>query len=172
MISLMLVLFSAQATADIRLYGEARLGAGGVRHSDLDFYPTFGSFSAGVFVFGNIGIEGFVDAPLSDGERDVFELGITQASGAAIRLQSPAQRGLQAYVLIGYVDFTLKQTGTTVQGTSAVKESFEGVRVSVGVHQQLQRMKGLSVGVEYRNFYADSGITVDGLSAGLRFEMQ
>lgn len=171
-VALILVLLSVQAQSAVPLYGEARLGAGGVRHSDLDFYPGFGSFSAGLFVFDNIGIEAFVDTQLSTGENGVFELGITRAAGAAVRLQSPPQRGLQAYVLLGYVDFTLEQEGKAAFGSRTVRQSFDGIRLSVGVQQQLKIIDGLIFGVEYRNYYADSGITVDGVSVGLRYELK
>lgn len=171
-VSVLLVLLSTQTQADFQFYGEARLGAGGVRHSDLDFYPGFGSFSAGVFVVENIGIEGFIDVPLSVDENDIFELGISQASGVAVRLQSPPQRGLQAYVLMGYVEYQLNQEESGLFGERFIRQTFEGIRFSVGVNQHLEIMPGLIFGVEYRNFYSDSGITVDGVSAGLRFEMQ
>lgn len=171
-VSLLLVLLSTQTQAGIQLYGEARLGAGGVRHSDLDFYPGFGSFSAGLFIVDNIGIEGFIDTPLSVGDNDVFELGVTQASGVAVRLQSPEQRGLQAYILVGYVEYQLEQEENGVFGPRFVRQTFEGIRLSVGLNQHLKLMPGLIFGVEYRNYYADSGITVDGVSVGLRYEMQ
>lgn len=173
-IALVCLLSAMQLQADIRLYGEARAGAGGVRHSDLDFYPRFGSFSAGVFIFENIGIEGFVDTSFSSDETDVFEVDITHAAGAAVRLQSPPERGLQAYVLLGFVNFGLKQkeNENSVGGRRIIKEDFSGVRVSVGLNQRLEFMKGLIFGIEYRNYYADSGITVDGVSLGLRYEMQ
>lgn len=168
---LLFFVFTAQSQADIKFYGEASVGAGGVRHSDLDFYPRFGSFSAGFFVFENIGIEGFIDTPMGAGSRDVFDLEVTQAAGAAVRFQSPDQRGLQAFILLGYVDFQLEQQENGVVGLRTVKQSFDGVRASVGVQQHLQQFKGLIFGVEYRNYYANSGITVDGLSIGLRYEM-
>lgn len=173
----LVLLFSAVQTqaeirlSDVRLYGEARVGAGGVRHSELDFYPRYGSFSAGVFLFKGIGIEAFVDTPISAGESEVFKLEVTQAAGAAVRFQSPAQRGLQAYILLGYVDFTLKQQEDGLVGRRVVKQSFGGGRVSVGLQQRLKMINGLIFGVEYRNYYADSGITVDGISFGLRYEM-
>lgn len=171
-VALVLVLVSAHAHSAVSVYGEARLGAGGVRHSNLDFYPGFASFSGGIFIFDNIGIEAFVDTPLSDGERSDFKLGVEDAAGVAVRFQSPAQRGLQAYVLLGYVDFTLKQKGVTALGERFVTQPFEGIRFSVGVHQRLKQVQGLLFGVEYRNYYADSGITVDGVSVGLRFELK
>jgi len=170
--AVLLLLAASQSQASITLYGEARLGAGGVRHSELDFYPTFGSFSAGVFVFENIGIEGFVGTSIASHETDGFDLDVTQSSGAALRLQSPAQLGgLEAYILLGYVNFSLEQEENGVVGSRVVKSSFNGVRVGIGVHQRLKSVNGLIVGVEYRNDYADSGITVDGLSLGLRYEM-
>jgi len=171
-VALVLVLVSVHAHSAVSVYGEAQLGAGGVRHSNLDFYPGFGSFSGGIFVFDNIGIEAFVDTSLSDGEQGDFKLGIENAAGVAVRFQSPSQRSLQAYVLLGYVDFTLRQEGVTALGERFVKQPFEGIRFSVGVHQRLKKVQGLLFGVEYRNYYADSGITVDGLSVGLRFELK
>jgi len=172
LITCVLFLFALPAQAEISLYGEAHLGAGGVRHSDLDFYPSFGSFSAGIFLFKGIGIEAFADKPLSSGKRDVFKMDVSQASGVAARFQSPPNRGLQAYILLGYVDFTLEQIESVQGDERKVVQNFEGVRVSVGVQQRLRFVKGLLFGVEYRNYYADSGVSVDGLSAGLRFEFR
>lgn len=170
-VSLLLVLLSTQTQAGIQFYGEARLGAAGARHSDLDFYSGFGSFSAGAFIVDNIGIEGFIDTPLSAGDNGIFELGITQASGVAVRLQSPEQRGLQAYVLVGYVEYQLEQKESGVFGPRFIRQTFDGIRFSVGLNQHLTVMRGLIFGVEYRNYYADSGIAVDGVSVGLRYEM-
>lgn len=170
--ALILVLLSHQAQAAVSLYGEARLGAGGVRHSDLDFFPGFGSFSAGLFLSDNVGIEAFVDVPLSEGQGGAFELGITRAAGASVRIQSPANRGAQAYILIGYVAFTLEQEDRIALESRTVRQSFDGTRVSFGVQQRLTRLKGFIVSLEYRNFFTDSGITVDGLSLGLRFELK
>jgi len=172
LIAVVLLLAAMQANASVRLYGEAHLGAGGVRHSDMDFYPSFGSFSAGLFVFENIGVEVFADKTLSPGKRDVFELELSQAAGAAVRFQSPPTRGLQAYVLLGYVDFTVEQQERTANSRRTVVQSFGGVRASVGVQQRLEAINGLLFGVEYRNYHSDAGITVDGLSAGLRIEFQ
>lgn len=170
-IPLLLVLFAGQAHAGIKLYADARLGAGGVRHSELDFYPAFGSFSAGFFLYENIGLEAFVDTSIKSSSKNVFDLSITEASGIALRLQSPPERGLQAYVLLGYVDFTLSQDEEGAAGARTVVQSFEGVRLSVGLQQRLEVAEGLIFGVEYRNYYADTGITVDGVSVGLRYEM-
>lgn len=158
--------------ANPTFYGEARVGAGGVRHSDLDFYPRFGSFSAGVFVRPNIGIEVFADTSLSDADRDIYTMDVTQATGVAARFQAPPQRGLSAYILLGYVDFTLEQRENGIVGPRTVKQSFDGLRFSIGVQQELAQLKGLLFGVEYKNYHADSGITVDGLSVGLRVELR
>jgi len=168
-IALLVLLAASQSQAAISLYGEARLGAGGVRHSDLDFYPRFSSFSAGVFVFEGIGIEGFFESSIASGKEDGFDFDVTESSGAAVRFQSPPNYGgLQAYILLGYVTFIMQQKES---GSDTVKSDFEGVRVAIGVHQRLKLVDGLIFGLEYRHDNADSGITVDGLSVGLRYEM-
>ncbi len=167
-----LLVCAAQTHAGVRLYGDVQVGAGGVHHSDLDFYPRFGSFSAGLFVFKNIGVEGFVDTSFASAERSIFEVEVPRAAGVAVRFQSPPISGLQAYVLVGYVDFTLEQKENGLLGERTVRQTYDGARFSVGVQQRLNVVDGLIFGVEYRNYYADSGITVDGLSLGLRFEMQ
>lgn len=170
-IALIFLCSATVAHAEFRLYGEARLGAAGVRHSDIDFYPTFGSFSAGAFLYKNIGIEGFIDAELSADDNGIFELGVTRAAGAAVRFQSAPERGLHAYILLGYVDFGLEQKESGLLGDRTVSQSFEGLRFSLGVNQRLDWVPGLIFGAEYRNYYSNSGITVDGISLGLRFEM-
>lgn len=171
--AVLFLLAASQSQAAINLYGEARLGAGAVRHSDLDFYPRFGSLSAGVFVFENIGIEGYVSSSLGSDKQDGFDVEVTESSGAAVRFQSPPKLGgLQAYILLGYVSFQLQQIEDGIEEPRTVKTTFDGVRVAIGVHQRLKLVNGLIFGLEYRNDYADSGITVDGLSFGLRYEMR
>lgn len=171
--ALLILLASSQLQAAIKPYAEARVGAGGVRHSELDFYPQFGSFSAGIFVYGNIGIEGFVGTSISDFEKDGFTLDVTESSGVALRLQSPPQYGgMQAYLLLGYVNFNLEQKENSLAGRRTVQTSFNGARVAIGVHQRFKSARGLMFGVEYRNDYAETGITVDGLSVGLRYELR
>ena len=65
LIACVLILVSPFALAEGRFYGEVQLAAGGVQHSDVDFYPVFGSVSAGIYVVPNIGVELFADTGLS-----------------------------------------------------------------------------------------------------------
>ncbi len=167
---LLVSVFPAQAIGPF--YGELRLGAAGVRYSDLDFYPSFASINAGVFVKNNIGLEAFIDAPLSDETKDAFEVGITRATGFGIRLQSPPRLGTEAYISFGYVAFTIDQFENDERGQRTVTQSFGGASVRIGIQKQLQISRQLKAGLEYRNFYSDSGVTVDGLSLGLRAEFR
>jgi len=174
-VALLILLAASQSQAAVKFYAEARLGAGGVRHSDLDFYPQIGGITAGVFVLENIGIgvEAFAGTTIAPGDEGVFEIEMTETVGAAVRFQSPPQLGgLQAYILLGYVNFELEQNENSTSDREPVRSSFNGVRVGIGIHQRLQVVNGLSFGVEYHNDYADTGITVDGLSLGLRYEMR
>jgi len=166
---------SAQGTelgfpqASSPLYGELHFGAGGVRHSDLDFFPLFASFTAGFFVVPNIGLEVFADAALADEDNAGFDMELSSAFGVALRLQSPPRAGLSGYVVVGMVDYTLTQTprGSSADNR-AIEEDFRGARVSVGVMQQLRRVPALSVSAEYRSYYADQPIKVDSIVFGLR----
>lgn len=151
------------------VYGELHLGLGGVRHSELDFYPGFASASAGVFVYPDIGLEAFVDGSLGTDDKAGFDSEVSQAAGVALRLQSPAVRGLRAYMLLGYVNFTIEQQEDDQRAQRTVVQSFGGARVSVGLSQALQRHDNIRVNVEYRNYYVDEPITVDGFSLGLRW---
>ncbi len=168
----LLLSFAATAKAELPFYGEVRLGAGGVRHSDLDFFPVFGSLSAGLYLAPQIGVEGFVDIPLASGEKGVFEVEVPQASGLAVRFSSAAMRGLEAYVVFGYVAFELEQSASGSQATGLISETFTGVRTSIGIQQRLSLFPDLLVGLEYRNFATDSGVIVDGLSLGIRMDVQ
>lgn len=150
------------------LYGELHLGLGGVRHSELDFYPGFASASAGVFVYPDIGLEAFIDGSLGSDDKAGFDSEVSQASGVALRLQSPPVHGLRAYMLLGYVNFTIEQQENDRRSQRTVVQSFEGARVSLGLSQALERHDNIMVNVEYRNYYVDEAITVDGFSLGLR----
>ncbi len=167
---LMLPALSAQAVGS--LYGELRVGASGVRHSNLDFYPALASINAGIFIKRKIGIEAFVDAPLTEDSNGAFKTGLSRASGIGVRLQSPPRLGTEAYLSFGYVAFSIEQFENDERGQRTVKQNFDGASVRIGIQKRLQVAKQLKVGLEYRNFYSDSGVTVDGLSLGLHAEFQ
>jgi len=172
LLALLLLMPVLPAHAIGPLYGELRLGAAGVRHSDLDFYNSFASINAGVFIKNNIGIEAFVDAPLSEKTKGAFKVGVPRASGFGVRLQSPSRLGTEAYVSFGYVAFSIDQFENDDRGQRTITQSFEGASIRVGIQKQLQVSKHLKFGVEYRNFYSDSGVSVDGLSLGLQMEFR
>lgn len=155
-----------------RIYGDIHVAAGTVAHSDLRFHPVFASFSAGAYVRPGIGVEGFFDTGLDSDEQAVFDLSVNQASGIALRLESPPQRGLQAYVLLGYVNFSLDQLEEDSRGTRTVTQTYSGARVSVGLLQRLQVFPNMLFGAEYRIYHSGDGILVDGWSLGLRVNVQ
>jgi len=163
-------LVSPFALADGRFYGEVQLAAGGVQHSDVDFYPVFGSVSAGLYLVPNIGVEVFADTGLSSDNSDGFDMDIEQAQGIAVRLQSPATQGLQGYIVLGYVNYTLDQDAraTATQAASSVNEDFAGARISVGLMQRLKSLPSLLVSAEYRHYNADEPLRVDALVLGIR----
>ena len=155
-----------------RFYAEVQLGVASARHSELNFYPTFAGISAGMFVKPNIGIELFADGAPSSYETGNIEFQIKQASGVALRLQSPAQRRVNAYVLLGYVSYLADQTVVDNRGSQVVQQRFEGARVSIGMQQRLVRFPALLVGAEYRHYNSDSGLSVDGLALSFRFNVK
>ena len=167
-----LCLMAINAMANDRLYGEVQLGVASVTHSGINFYPSFGSLSAGAFVAPNIGIEVFADGLLATGTEGDFEMAITQAVGVAVRLRSPPKDGLHAYVLLGLVDFELQQDESNDRNSPRVRQDFTGLRVSLGMAQRLRAIPQLLFTGEYRNYYSDDGIQVDGFSLGLRVNVR
>jgi hypothetical protein len=166
-----LALTTSVAAADGPVYGEVQVAAGAVRHSELDFYPTFGSINAGVYVYPNIGIEVFADAGIGSDESDGLDLDIESAAGTGLRLQSPPSAGgVQGYVVLGAVNYTLDQvsSATPNRPRSSVDEDFLGLRVSVGFMQRLKSFRNLQFTAEYRHYNADEPLRVDALVFGLR----
>jgi len=166
-----LALSSCSALADGAVYGEVNLGAGGVRHSDLDFYPGFASLTLGAYVLPNIGIEVFADAGVRDHETDDFTLEVENAYGIATRFQSPSSRGVQGFIVLGYVNYQVEQASATdsVLAGSSVDEMFRGARVSVGLMQRLVKFPNVQLTGEYRHYNADQPIRLDALLLGVRF---
>ncbi len=169
LLALCLVVGTASAHADGRLYGELYLGGGGVRYSsldqDFDAYPIFGGVTLGAYVLPGLGLEVFADQGIATDEEQSFDIGLEEAFGAAARFQSPSIGGTSGYIVLGYVDFTVEQEQ---DGASALSESFTGARFSVGLMQRLSRFPSLQVSAEYRNYYVDEPVRVDGLVLGLR----
>lgn len=167
LIACVLLITSAGALADGPVYGELQVGMAGVRHSDLDFYPSFASGSLGAFVIPNIGVELFGDASIASAEDGNFDMDIEQAYGVALRFQSPPKRGLSGFVTVGAVNYTLNQQ-LDIEGSNAISEEFTGARFSIGITQRLTRLPGLLLTAEYRHYNADGPLRVDAFMIGWR----
>ena len=170
LIACVLAVSSSFASADGPVYGELQLGAGMVSNYDLNFYPTFGSLNVGVYVLPNIGIELFADSGISSDSAGDFDLEIEEAYGIAARFQSPPIRGVQGYIVLGAVNYTLDQSSVSAGSlpNTRINEDFTGARVSVGLMQRLQRAPNLQVSLEYRHYNAGEPLRLDALVLGLR----
>lgn len=170
LIATVLLATSSWALAEGPVYGELQLGASGVRHSDLEFYPVFGTLSIGAYILPNIGIEVFADSSIVVDDDEGFELDIEQAHGVALRLQSPPVNNVQGFVVLGAVNYTLTQTSTGSSSLSVptVSEEFTGMRVSVGLMQRLEILPGVLFTAEYRHYNADEPLRVDAVVFGFR----
>lgn len=170
LIAIVLLVSSSLAAAEGPIYGELQIGASGVSHSDLEFYPVFGTVSIGAYVATNIGIEIFADSSVQSDDDEGFDLEIEEAYGIALRLQSPPVGGVQGFIVLGAVNYTLNQESQRDTGiiSPAANEEFTGMRVSVGLMQRLERLPGLLFTAEYRHYNADEPIRVDAIVFGFR----
>ena len=152
------------------MYGELQLGAGAVSHSELDFYPIFGTATLGAYVYPGIGIEIFGDTSVASDNDGNFEMDLQEAYGIAARFQSPPQNGLQGFIVVGMVNYTYDQQARASEGrlASTVNEEFRGARVSVGVMQRLERFPYLQFTAEYRHYNADEPLRLDSIVFGFR----
>lgn len=161
-----------------RLYADLQIGVHGVRHSELDFYPGVANASVGFWIVDNIGVDIFADTSTIGDDIGVFELEVAHATGVALRFQSPhlASR-LHAYMVLGYVDLQVEQKEERLDASGqrvgrTVRQSFSGVRISLGFARRLSVLKDVLVTGEYRNYYTEDEIQIDGLSLGLRVNLR
>ena len=170
LIACVLLVTSSCSFAEGTLYGELQFGAGGVSNSDLDFIPLFGTITLGAFVAPNIGIEVHADAGLADGSDGDFSLDIEEAFGIAARFQSPPLNGLQGFLVLGVVQYTLEQRSDLAGTVSAasIRDDFLGARVSVGLMQRLKSVPNLLFTAEYRHYNANEPLRLDAIVFGLR----
>ena len=111
----------------------------------------------------------FADAALAEEDNAGFDVELTSAQGIAARFQSPPWQGLSGYIVLGAVNYRVTQSPQDASiGVGSIDEDFFGVRVSVGVVQQLKRLPMLSVSAEWRSYAVDEPIRVDSLVIGLR----
>ena len=164
--ALCLMVCAASAQANDRLYGELHLGANGIRYSDLGLYPISGSVTLGAFVWPGIGLELFADQGFNTDSERSFDIGLEQAYGVATRFQSPEMGGTSGYIVLGYADFTVEQEQ---DGRATISEGFTGARASIGLMQRLRQFPSLQISAEYRNYYVDEPVRVDGFYLGLRW---
>jgi len=162
--------FSPFAAAQGPVYAELQIGAAGVQHSNLDFYPRLASISAGAYVKQGIAIELFADGALSADRKNGFDLEVVDAFGIALRLESPPVRRVQGFFTLGAVTYSIKQSAspTPVSSGSLIDGDFNGVRVSLGLVERLKRWDNVLVSIEYRHYNADDPLRVDALLLGLR----
>ena len=172
LLALLLTIPSLSVAAESQFYGEFQLGVHGIQHSELDFYPGFASGSVGVYVRPRIGVEVFYDRATKKGREDDFEIEVNEASGIAARFESPSKRGLQAYILLGYVTYSINQYENLVGSRRLDKENFTGARVSVGLAATLPRYRQLQLVLEYRNYDVDAPLNVDGFGLGIRVKLR
>lgn len=170
LIACVLAVSSSFAIADGPVYAELNLGAGGIKNGDLDFYPMFGGINIGVYLVPNIGLELFADSGINSDHSHGFEMDLEQAYGIAARFQSPPIRGVQGYIVLGAVNFTLDQSSEAsgAQPATSINEDFTGARVSVGLMQRLVQAPNTQVTIEYRHYNAGEPLRLDGLVLGLR----
>ncbi len=156
-------------TYTFRPYVEGFAAVSGVNVGDLEYFPAFGGVSAGAFLRPGIGLELHAEGELRAGDDDDFEFAYENGLGASLRLQSPPQRGISGYVLLGYARFSVRQERENGAGAGAqLSETFGGPRVSIGLVQRLERWPLLSVSAEFRKYYVEDGIDIDSFVLGLR----
>lgn len=170
LIACVLTIISSIANADGPVYAEVHVAAAGVKNSDLDFYPQFASVSAGLFVSPGIGLEIFADTGLASDRKGGFDLEIENAVGVALRLESPSIRRVHGFIVIGAVNYSVKQTSaiTDIRTGSSIEGDFKGMRLSIGIVERLERWDNVLLSLEYRHYNADEPIRVDALLLGLR----
>lgn len=171
LLAVFLAVSTSHAIADGPIYGEVQIAGAAIQHSDLDFYPTFGSFNVGAYLFPNIGLEVFADAGIGSDSAGGLDMDIEGAYGIAARFQSPpVGSGIQGYIVLGAVSYTLDQLSraTAVLPRSSVDEEFRGVRVSIGFMQRLKSFNNLQFTAEYRHYNADEPLRIDALVLGMR----
>jgi hypothetical protein len=170
LIACVLAVFSSFANADGPLYADLQFAVAGVSHSSLDFYPQFASVSAGVFLRRGIGLEIFADSGLGSDRKRGFDVEVENAYGIAVRLQSPPTRRVQGFIVIGAVNYSMKQTAaaTNTLGGSSIEGDFTGMRISVGILERFEHWDNVLLSLEYRHYNADDPMRVDALLFGLR----
>ena len=160
----------AASVPTIPLYADLQYTLGGVKHSDINFNPGFGTLGVGAWIRPGIGIEGFIDQGSSSSREGNFDLQLEQASGVNLRFQSPLTGGgVFSYVLLGMVSVDVIQDESDERGQRRVRQGFEGVRVSLGFGIEFRRLEALSLTGEYRYYAVDEDIQIDGISVGLRW---
>ena len=155
-----------------RLYGDIHFAYGGVAYSEIEFNPSFASFSGGAWLFPGIGFEVYSDRNLSSSREGNFELELTSTSGMAMRFQSPPRNGFFAYVLLGLAFTRIEQSESDSRGERTVIQNYEGGRISIGFGQNIRSVHGLVLVGEYRNYFVDEDLNIDAVSFGLRFDIQ
>lgn len=173
LIACVLAAFSSFANAEGPLYADLHFAVAGVDHTNLDFYPKFASATAGFFIRPGIGLEVFADRGLASDRKRGFDLEIESAYGVAVRLESPPIRRVSGYIVIGGVNYSVKQVAaaTGMLGSSSISDDFSGVRFSIGFIERLERWENVLLSVEYRHYNADQPLQVDSLLLGLRLQM-
>lgn len=155
------------------VYADLQYTYGGVRHSNINFNPGFGTLAVGAWIRPGIGIEGFIDQASTSSQEGNFDLTLEQATGVGLRFQSPTtDHGVFSYVVLGMVSVDITQDESDERGQRQVRQGFDGVRISLGFGYEFSGLDVLSLTGEYRHYAVDESIQIDGISFGLRWGIQ
>jgi hypothetical protein len=162
------VFFSAQASAVEFFVGLDGAGTK-VEIADVTYNPILAKLRLGAFFQPGIGLElNFSDTYEVD-EVEGLEIGLESHYAAMLRLQSPSEGVLSAYVNLGY-GVTELSTANLGGGSQQVEE-LESPFFSVGFQKPLNTFPSFSYFGEYSRLYDDDDIKISALSIGFQFNM-
>ncbi len=168
LLAVFLLSISFPSFATDRLYGEIHGGFNVIQLSDLRFLPIQASVSFGGYFYKTLGVDVNLGGSLNEDRDEDIKLQLENQITLSVRFDSPPTRGVSAFVLIGWAQFDLSQSGDSSIGTTqTVSETFRGAAVSIGVRQQIGSGPFSVVG-SYRFFDVDEPLDFDTYTLGVR----
>lgn len=168
LLPIVLLPFAGSISAqDAQWYGELGYARTGVEITDIDFNPAIARISVGGWLKEGVGMEISHAVSASDDSVQGLDIDVSQLTTLVLRLQSPEELGIKAYMLLGYSAFTLD--GTRGNAGFPGEEDFSGPMAALGFLFPLRAAAPLSISLEYSQHFSDDDLDLNMLAAGIRY---
>lgn len=163
------VLFYAVGAAPLHAayYSDVAVEYLNVKADGNKLHPWNGRIKLGMPLSRELAVEAHYASTIQDDEINGLKLEVSENMAAYARYQSPDSfSGMVMYLIAGYAWTTIETSGAY----AIPEQDFESFSWGIGIEERAQTARNMSYSFQYTRYYDNDGLTLEGLSLGLRYD--